>query len=68
MVKCWPKVGAIGSNGAQVANRPNLLGKVLCWLGIHDFRVINKSFEFRTDEGVELVECRRCGLRLTRKA
>jgi len=51
-----------------MANPPVPIGKVLCWLGLHDYRVINKSFEFRTDEGVELAECRRCGARVTRKA
>ncbi len=44
-----------------------LLGKFLCWLGFHDFRVISRSFEFRTGEAVEKVECRRCGLRITRQ-
>ncbi len=43
------------------------LGKLLCWLGFHDFYVVRKSFEFRTDEGVETVECRRCSMKLTRK-
>ena len=52
--------------GIEVPDR--LLGRLLCWLGVHDFHVVSKSFEFRTDEGVEKVECSRCGLRVTRKA
>ncbi len=44
-----------------------LLGRFLCWLGLHRFRVIQKSFEFSTDEGVETVECQRCGMRVIRK-
>jgi hypothetical protein len=44
-----------------------LLGKLLCWVGFHDFRVISRSFEFRAGEAVEKVECRRCGLKMTRQ-
>ncbi len=44
---------------------PPLLGRFLCWLGVHDFRVVSKTFEFGT-EGVERVECRRCGVTVTR--
>ncbi len=43
-----------------------LLGKLLCWLGFHDFYVVSKSFEFRAGEAVEKVECRRCGCTTTR--
>jgi len=47
---------------------PNrLFGKVLCWLGFHDFHVIEGSFSFGGG-GIETVECRRCGLRRTRPA
>lgn len=44
-----------------------LLGKILCWLDMHDFRVITESFSFGGG-GIETVECRRCGLRRTRQA
>ncbi len=43
-----------------------LLGRVLCWLGFHDFRVIDKAFEFGREGGIEKVECRRCGITVTR--
>ena len=43
-----------------------LLGRILCWLGMHDFRIIRESFSFGSG-GVETVECSRCGLRRTRK-
>jgi hypothetical protein len=46
---------------------PPLLGRILCWLGFHDFRVVNVTFGFGTD-GVEKDECRRCGVTRTRKA
>ena len=40
---------------------PLLLGRILCWLGFHDFRVVNVTFEFGTD-ALETDECRRCGV------
>ena len=43
-----------------------LLGKILCWLGFHDFRILTESFSFGSG-GVETVECNRCGLRRTRR-
>jgi hypothetical protein len=45
---------------------PPLLGRFLCWLGFHDFRVVSKSFGFGTG-GVEKDECRRCGITVTRQ-
>ncbi|WP_423909982.1 hypothetical protein [Candidatus Spongiihabitans sp.] len=46
---------------------PPLLGKLLCWLGFHDFQVISKTFGFGDGGGVEKVECKRCGVIMTRK-
>ena len=46
---------------------PPLLGRILCWLGFHDFRVVNVTFEFGTD-ALEKDECRRCGATRTRIA
>jgi hypothetical protein len=43
-----------------------LLGRLLCWLGFHDYRVVEASFSFGSGGGVETVECRRCGYRMTR--
>lgn len=45
---------------------PPQLGKLLCWLGFHDFRVLDKTFGFGDGGGVEKVECKRCGLVTTR--
>jgi hypothetical protein len=36
---------------------PPLLGRFLCWLGFHDYRVVDVTFEFGTD-AVEKDECR----------
>ena len=44
-----------------------LLGKLLCWLGFHDYYLVSKSFEFRAGAAVEKVECRRCGFTTTRQ-
>jgi len=46
---------------------PSFLGRLLCWLGFHDVRVIEKSFGFGDNDGVEKVECRRCGITWARK-
>ena len=46
---------------------PPQIGRFLCWLGFHDFRVVSKTFGFGTD-GVEKDVCRRCGHTITRKA
>jgi len=57
----------LNPNGAfDMVKLPPLLGRILCWLGLHDFRVVSKSFGFGT-EGVERDECRRCGVTVTRK-
>ena len=44
-----------------------LLGLLLCRFGFHDFRVIDKKFEFGAGGGIEKVECRRCGTIMTRR-
>ncbi|GMQ87483.1 MAG: hypothetical protein BMS9Abin08_0687 [Gammaproteobacteria bacterium] len=46
---------------------PPLLGRLLCWLGFHDFRVIDRAFEFGDGGGIEKVECRRCGATMVRQ-
>ena len=42
-----------------------LIGKILCWFGFHDFRVIDVNYEFAT-KGIEHDECKRCGVIRTR--
>ncbi|MCZ6488613.1 MAG: hypothetical protein O6703_10600 [Gammaproteobacteria bacterium] len=44
---------------------PPLLGRILCWLGFHDYRVVSVTLGFGTG-GVERDECRRCGTTVTR--
>lgn len=48
-----------------MADLLRFLGQILCWLGFHDYRVVNVTYEFGADP-VEKVECRRCGVTRTR--
>ncbi|MBC8270097.1 MAG: hypothetical protein H8E36_15250 [Rhodospirillaceae bacterium] len=47
---------------------PNIIGRLLCWLGLHDFQVVEKTFGFSDDDNVEKVRCRRCGESYIREA
>ncbi len=55
------------SGATEMVKLPPLLGRFLCWLGFHDFRVVDVTFEFGTD-AIEKDECRRCGATRTRIA
>ncbi len=55
--------------GCQAMPRlPSRIGRFFCWLGWHDFRVINTTFGFGAVGNVEKVKCRRCGVTVTRQA
>jgi hypothetical protein len=43
------------------------LERLMCWLGFHDFQVLEIMFGFGDAGDVEKVECRRCGLILSRE-
>ena len=45
---------------------PKFIGHLLCLLGFHDFKVIDKEFDFNLEGGVEVVQCRRCQLMFRR--
>jgi hypothetical protein len=47
---------------------PSLLGRFLCRLGFHDYRVLEIMFQFGSGGSIEKVECRRCGVTVTRQA
>jgi hypothetical protein len=55
-------------DGITMPEIPSILGRLLCYLGIHDFRVIDVTFGFGAGGSVEKVECQRCGLTATRRA
>ena len=46
---------------------PAWLGRLLCWLGVHDYRLVECIIGFGPGGLVEKVECRRCGYTTTRQ-
>ncbi len=46
---------------------PLFIGRLLCWLGFHDFVVVEATLGFGHAGGVEKVECRRCGIAMSRE-
>ncbi len=42
------------------------LSRLLCSLGFHRFRVVERTFSFGSGD-VEKVRCQRCGLTITRR-
>ncbi len=61
-------VSAIGNPKiAENENKKqNKWGRLLCWLGMHDDKVIDATFGFGSAGNVERVECKRCGRLETR--
>ena len=58
--------GSTGGNSALADTGRNLqkvLLRLLCRLGIHDFKTIDITFGFGAGGSVETVECQRCGLK-----
>ena len=45
----------------------SVFGHFLCWLGFHDYHVLEKTFQFGAGSGIEKVECLRCGVTVTRQ-
>jgi len=45
---------------------PNWIGRLLCWFGFHDYRLIEVVGGFGGGGQVQKVECRRCGYATTR--
>ena len=43
------------------------LNLLLCWLGIHRYRVIDVSFGFGPSGSIKTVQCKICGIKKTRK-
>jgi hypothetical protein len=41
------------------SNVPGWLGRLLCWLGVHDYRLVEVTIGFGPGGRVETVECRR---------
>jgi hypothetical protein len=47
---------------------PATLRRLLCYVGIHDYRVLEVRFGFGEGNRIEKVECRRCGQVSTRRS
>ena len=43
------------------------LGLLLCWLGIHRYKVIDISFGFAAGDSVRTIKCKICGIEEIRK-
>ena len=43
------------------------LGLLLCWLGIHRYKVIDISFGFVSGGTVKTIECKICGMKKIKK-
>ena len=47
---------------------PKILGRLLCLLGIHDFRILEVTYGFTIGSNVQRLQCKRCGRITTRNA
>ena len=54
-------------NNRDNGQMPGWLGRLLCLVGVHDFRLIESIGGFGAGGQVEKVECRRCGYVTTRQ-
>jgi hypothetical protein len=43
------------------------LGLLLCWLGIHQYKVVDISFGFAAGDSVRTIKCKICGIKKIRK-
>lgn len=63
-------MGQGGGNDKRPGTRRRhpVFGHLLCWLGFHDYRVLEIRFQFGAGSGIEKVECQRCSVIVTRQA
>lgn len=40
---------------------PEILGRILCYLGVHDYELTGATFGFGAPGGISKLRCRRCG-------
>ena len=43
------------------------LNLLLCWLGIHRYKVIDISFGFGPSGAIKTIQCKICGIKKTKK-
>ena len=58
----------IRSKRIEVIDVSSFIGRLLCRLGLHNVQVIDVTLGFGGGGGVKKVECRRCGIVMSRKA
>ena len=46
---------------------PEWLGRLLCRIGVHDYRLVDEVLAFGSAGNVQRVQCRRCGYVTTRR-
>ncbi len=63
-----PKFDNISCQGERTLTVPKILGRLLCLLGIHDFRILEVTYGFAPGSNVQRLQCRRCGRTTTRSA
>jgi hypothetical protein len=51
----------LSRGGEEVPLVPTILGRLLCLLGIHDFRILEVTYGFAPGSDVQRLQCRRCG-------
>ena len=44
------------------------MGLILCWFGIHRYKVININFGFGQGGSVKTIQCKICRIKKTKKA
>ncbi len=47
-------------------NMESLIGRLLCWLGLHKYRLVEVTESFGSAGAVEKVQCDRCHATATR--
>ena len=56
----------LSRRGEEDALVPTILGRLLCLLEIHDFRILEVTYGFAPGSNVQRLQCRRCGRTTTR--
>ena len=41
------------------------LGLLLCWLGIHQYKIIDVKYGFGASDSIRALECKICGIKKT---
>ena len=50
----------------KLDDRPPVYYRVACWMGFHDFELLEVQLSFGAGAGVEKVKCHHCGIVMLR--